>query len=35
MSIISESMLMVFTQNYQNQSTLVETIQLAKVGAFF
>jgi len=25
MSIIFESMLMVFTQNYQNQSTLVET----------
>ena len=35
MHIIVESVLMLFTQNYQNQSVLDETIQLAKVGSFF
>jgi len=37
MQIISKSVLMLFTKNYQNKakSMLVETIQLAKVGAFF
>ena len=34
MHIIFESVLMLFTKNYQNQSVLVE-IQLAKVGTFF
>jgi len=32
---IVESVLMLFTENYQNWSVLVETIYLAKVGAFF
>ena len=34
MRIISKSVLMLCTKNYQNESMLVETIQLAKVGAF-
>jgi len=34
MHIIFESMLMLFTQNYQNWTVLVK-VQRAKVGAFF
>jgi len=35
MHVISESVLMLMTENYQNWSMFVEAIHLAKVGAFF
>jgi len=35
MHIIFKSVLMLFTENYQNWSMLIEATELANVGTFF